>query len=218
MRKSSSKSEITSSLIRSRCKQVASAPRRYEMERRVVSCEQYFALLHLFKRLDPERDHDLLAGALAAYGWMPTMMKNISKREQLKSLIAQLRKSRANNAADVLSLHRGSGALRAVNNSTIGTSKLLHFFLPDRIAIWDSVLGRSFNLVHGYQIDSEDRFINYTRAIHEAAGAMDARWSSLKLANGDGSFRAGRIRQIEYTLYVYGSRHSAMRSVTKNRW
>ena len=105
-------------MIRSRCKQVASAPKQYGSPIRVTSCEQYFSLLDLFGRLDPERDYDLLAGALAVYGWMPRMMNKLTSRDQLKKLIDDLRRSSDRDVAVVLRRHRDTGALRAVNNST----------------------------------------------------------------------------------------------------
>jgi len=84
----------------------------------------------------------------------------------------------------------------------------LHFFLPEKIAIWDSVLARSFGLVHHYQFGREDRFIVYNDAIHEATKLIDVPWDKLDLATGNGVWNVSNIRRIEFALYAF-SRNAA---------
>jgi hypothetical protein len=87
---------------------------------------------------------------------------------------------------------------------------LLHFFLPEKIAIWDSVLGRSFGLVHQYQFHREDRFITYIAAVHEAADFMDTPWEKLDMAAGDSNCKVSNIRRIEFALYAFGRQRSRL--------
>lgn len=131
--------EISSQLIRARCNDVSSAPDKYDFPGSIPSWEQYTALMNLFSRLHPDHEYDLLAGAMAVYGWMPTMMDKLNARDELKALALELRQAAPMNVANILHKYRRSGALRSVNNSTVGTSKLLHFFLPDKISIWDGI-------------------------------------------------------------------------------
>jgi hypothetical protein len=192
--------------ILTRCEQVASTPERYDFADRLSTCEQYDALLSLFSRLDPSSDEDLLIGALAVYGWMPTMMDKFVSRKELKGLIAELAQTEPDQIAGALERKIGSGAFRSVNNSIVGTSKLLHFFLPDKVAIWDSVLARSFGFVHHYQFSKEAVFIDYVRAIHVAARSMRTPWEKLDMARGK-SDGASRVRRIEFALYAFARIH-----------
>jgi hypothetical protein len=201
---------ISPGLIRSRCKQVAAAREEYDFPDRLRTCEQYGALMNLFSGLDFERDNDLLTGALAVYGWMPTMMGELKSRDKLKGLIFDLSGTNKDHLGSILEGHRDNGALRSVNNSIVGTSKLLHFFLPDKIAIWDSVLGRSFGLVHHYQFSREDRFITYIDAVHEAIKLIDIPLEKLDIAVGDSICEISNIRRVEFALHAFGRQRSSI--------
>lgn len=98
----------------------------------------------------------------------------------MKELIADLSSIAPDQTAAILKRHIGTGALRSVNNSTVGTSKLLHFFSPNKVPIWDSVLAKSFGLVHEYQWKREDRFLYLSETAEEAR-------SSLPLLGGKGA-------------------------------
>ncbi|WP_182872317.1 hypothetical protein [Bradyrhizobium diazoefficiens] len=200
--------ELSAATILSRCRQVSAEPRQYEFPGRLRTCEQYSALIRLFSQLDHRRDDDLLAGALAVYGWMPTMMDELSSRDELKALIAELIGTKPDLVVGVLDRYQGTGALRSVNNSIVGTSKLLHFFLPEKVAIWDSVLGRSFGLINRDQFHREDRFITYVRAVHEVLRSADYPWERLDIATGLPADDVSRIRRVEFTLYAYARRHT----------
>ena len=132
------------------------------------------------------------------------MMNELRSRDKLKSLISELSSANKDQLGSILERHRDNGALRSVNNSIVGSSKLLHFFLPDKIAIWDSVLGRSFGLVHQYQFHREDHFITYTGAIHEAVEFMDIPLEKLDMAAGDSICQISNIRRVEFALYAFG--------------
>jgi hypothetical protein len=206
--------EISSTVIRSRCAEVASAPERYDFPNRILSCEQYFALIRLYSRLNFDRDDDLLAGALAVYGWMPTMLNELKLRDQLKYLINDLNRAAQDQVPSVLERHLETGALRAVNNSIVGTSKLLHFFFPHKVAIWDGVLGLSFGMKHRHQMHREDRFIAYVSAIHEAVETMETPWEALDMAAGGRAETVSKVRKIEFALYAF-AQHSARRSLNQ---
>jgi hypothetical protein len=203
-------SKFSAALIRARCQQVADAPDHYDFANRLHTCEQHSALLRLFARLDAKDENDLLAGALAVYGWMPTMMDTLSSRNELKELIVDLASTESNRIVTTMTQYIGTGALRSVNNSTVGTSKLLHFFLPRKVPIWDSVLAGSFGLVHHYQLAREQCFVEYVQAVHTAAQLEDMPWETMNFADGHG-LKASRVRQIEFTLYAFARKTPSQR-------
>jgi hypothetical protein len=124
--------DISPTTICARCREVAASPECYDFADRVRICEQYSALIGLFSNLNVESDKDLLVGALAVYGWMPTMMDELRCLDKLKSLILDLGAASNDSIGSILGRYRDTGALRSVNNSVVGTSKLLHFFFPDK--------------------------------------------------------------------------------------
>lgn len=82
--------KLSAAIIRSRCRQVARTPDQYDFGGRLQTCEQHSALCNLFSRLSPNDEKDLLVGALAVYGWMPRMFRDLAARDMLKKLLADL--------------------------------------------------------------------------------------------------------------------------------
>ncbi len=77
------------------------------------------------------------------YGWMPTIpdfsrpqKTSVEKREKTAQLLNEAR-ARILTANEINELK-----VYLVNNSVVGTSKLLHLLAPDKYAIWDSRVAR----------------------------------------------------------------------------
>ncbi|WIW43910.1 hypothetical protein ML401_20580 [Bradyrhizobium sp. 62B] len=134
------------------------------------------------------------------------MFRDLAARDMLKKLLADLSLVKLDGVAATLTKHVETGALRAVNNSTVGTSKLLHFFFPEKVPIWDSVLGKSFGLVHDYEWSREDRFIKYVQEVHAAVQLERMPWAAMNFADCPG-FEASKVRKIEFTLYAFARRN-----------
>lgn len=97
----------------------------------------YPYILAYFQSVNVFSERDFVCGAHIVYGWMPTVLdlntENISfglKR-----------------GADLLTRTKEIGRItdidleilvKLVNNSLVGSSKLLHFAAPNAFAIWDS--------------------------------------------------------------------------------
>lgn len=200
-------SVLCTATIQSRCAKVASACEEYDFDGRLRTCEQYRAMRNLFSRLDYERDEDLLVGSLADYGWMPTMLGQVALRQELKSLMREIMQADRDCTPALLDAHQQTGVLKAVNNSIVGTSKLLHFFLPEKVPIWDSVLGNSFRLKHRHQFHREDRFVEYAQAVTEVAETQHIDWEKLNSVVATPKDTVSRVRAIEFALYAFARRH-----------
>jgi len=132
--------------------------------------EGYLALCHLIRdRTDPGCEQELLAAAYAVYGWMPTILKRFENLVQLSQFIVEVRGLPLNNAVplirDAAQSNRG-GVLRSLNNSVVGTSKLLHFFRPDLFPIWDSRIAKLFGYVNGRH-NNPVVYLAYFELLHE---------------------------------------------------
>jgi len=92
-------------------------------------------------------------GTHMVYGWMPTILKfhydrlNNNRDDVLLSL--NLVKN-----GNYLDKKQIESIVRIVNNSVVGTSKLLHFIAPENYPIWDSK-------IYGYYNSTEP---NYSKA------------------------------------------------------
>lgn len=84
---------------------------------------------------------DLIIGIHMVYGWMPTIFEFKHDRlEEAVEIINAVKLRRPVGAGEL-------GVLKALlNNSIVGTSKLLHFISPEEYAIWDS---RVYRFVSG---------------------------------------------------------------------
>jgi hypothetical protein len=96
--------------------------------------KSYPEFLKYFNNLKgPLTIHNLIIGINFTYSWMPTIFKFGSDRydDALKIL---------NNAKNGIPPDEGELNVlkKFLNNSLVGTSKLLHFINPEEFAIWDS--------------------------------------------------------------------------------
>lgn len=93
----------------------------------------YPEFLKYFNDLKTITRHNLTIGINFTYGWMPTIFdfRSDNFEEALQILNEAKRGSKL--TVDNLVLLKG-----LLNNSLVGTTKLLHFIKPDNFAIWDS--------------------------------------------------------------------------------
>mgnify|MGYP000126002588 FL=1 len=95
--------------------------------------KSYIHFVNYFSARDEISEADLIIGSNFTYGWMPTILnyKSNDFAEAIKTLNHAKKPERISD--DELSVLK-----RLINNSLVGTSKLLHFINPDVYAIWDS--------------------------------------------------------------------------------
>lgn len=100
---------------------------------------------------------------------MPTILKRFKNQVQLSQFIIEVRCLSLNEAVplirDVARSNRG-GVFRSLNNSVVGTSKLLHFFRPDLFPIWDSRIAKLFGYANGRH-NNPVVYLAYLELLHE---------------------------------------------------
>jgi hypothetical protein len=171
----------------------------------------YLALRSLIRdRTDTNDTQQLLSAGYAVYGWMPTILKAVGDLEQLSRFIAIVKDlptveaiARARN----LLCSDQSSALYCLNRSVVGTSKLLHFSLPQVFPIWDSRIAGLFR--HKWQSHNEPiAYRNYFNAIHEYCGTHDrvnVPFFELLQNSAPQNDPLSHIRIVEYALFLEGS-------------
>lgn len=93
----------------------------------------YPEFLKYFRDIKTITRHNLTIGINFTYGWMPTIFDFRSDNFDEALDILNKAKIGCKLTADNLALLKG-----LLNNSLVGTTKLLHFITPDSFAIWDS--------------------------------------------------------------------------------
>ncbi|MDR6632302.1 hypothetical protein J2X72_001073 [Phyllobacterium sp. 1468] len=171
----------------------------------------YPALLHLFReRLDVSNLHDIHAGAYAVYGWMPTILKSLPNEAGAQKLGPLIEEARSK--LNGLDIENWTHCLKVVNNSVTGTSKFLHFAVPEVFPIWDSLVARTFGIPSRNHYAKTEAYCAYFRAVHAwlRIAIMPAR---LDLALNRAGIPTGsqKVRRIELALYWEG-RHQLLES------
>ena len=125
--------------------------------------DSYSEFINYFKNLDWIEKHNLVIASHFVYGWMPTIIQLDTKNvDEVLSILNGVKAGHyaTENQLEVIK--------QCVNNSMVGTSKLLHFINPNLYAIWDS---RIFRYITGkkysYGIEKPKAYMEYMEALNE---------------------------------------------------
>lgn len=136
---------------------------------RDIYVETYGALLQLAECVVTWTDRRAAFKALAcaAYGWMPTSLKDLSCDPKLLADTIRLTRDdpKTARARAIQMLERWKAP--PVNSSWIGTSKALHFIRPDVFPIWDSRIGRLFGLSYNAAVNKKSNYLEYFSFMHD---------------------------------------------------
>jgi len=114
-------------------------------------------------------DLAIITGAFMIYGWMPTILKNFDFN-QLSKASEILRKAKSSDQLDKNELEILS---KCINNSFVGTSKLLHFVNPLSFPILDSVIFRAICSKMPQKI-SAPMYLAYQKKMKELSTTREA--------------------------------------------
>ncbi|MDD3769374.1 MAG: hypothetical protein PHV10_02055 [Sulfuricurvum sp.] len=131
--------------------------------------KSYVYFLKYFENKNILTEEDLIISANFTYGWMPTILN--------------FKSNKFNECVDILNVSKTKNRLEyeeiktlktLVNNSLVGTSKLLHFINPDKYAIWDSRVCKFLsNVTHKYFIEQIDIYFSYLDICKELTQKQD---------------------------------------------
>ncbi|MEJ5032174.1 hypothetical protein WH243_04665 [Acinetobacter sp. MYb177] len=125
----------------------------------------YPYFLNYFQNLESINLENLVIGISFTYSWMPTILKvlNLKNTEEALFILNEVKKGKLIDEQQLTTLKT------TLNNSLVGTSKLLHFINPKQYAIWDSRVFRFLNDVepHKYRLEMPRAYIEYLNLIEE---------------------------------------------------
>jgi len=116
----------------------------------VATFKAYKAFVSYCRQIKRMNLHHFLIASHFVYGWMPTMLQispdaasdkaRTADINQALRILNKVKSHTSISSADIESLRK------CVNNSLVGTSKLLHFIDPNKYPIWDKKIVASLGL------------------------------------------------------------------------
>ena len=164
----------------------------------------YPSFLKFFSDREAITKHDFVVAANFTYGWMPTILELNGTDQDWDSAATLLTAAKNTRITGIDNLRF---LMRLVNNSLVGTSKMLHFVNPTQHAIWDSRVYRYLTNEepYDYRVSNVDNFLRYLAICDEIAT-----WPELPDAVTALSQKTAQdltpFRAIELTMYTKGGK------------
>lgn len=164
--------------------------------------KSYPYILDFFKSRDKFTATDFVCGAHMVYGWMPTIISL-----NTDGIDADYEKG-----AELITIAKNTGSLKKeeikllsamINNSLVGTSKLLHFVAPESFAIWDSKIYAFLykRKPHNYLVQSIEDYFDYHSNLH--ALKTDPEFSNfLAIVIEKVGYKVSPLRALELVMFA----------------
>jgi len=158
----------------------------------------YKEFLRYFERLEKITAHEFVIGASFTYSWMPTTL-TLRHRDQFENVAAYLEAVRMGIDLDCDSL---SLINTVVNNSMVGTSKLLHFVSPKTYPIIDSRIDTYLDGKHSAaRLYNVDHYMSYTCGCRRAV--EDERFETVhRYVNKSLGYDVTALRALELVMFL----------------
>jgi hypothetical protein len=162
--------------------------------------KSYPHFIRYFQDISEISEHHFFISTNFIYGWMPTIVSYAISRipETIKYL--NLVKS-----GHILTLNQLQIVKETINNSIIGTSKLLHFINPQAYAMWDSnicyfLLGVKSN----DQVQKIAHYDEYMSLLRKAVMCSEFQKFYDRYRSQFKDPHAGKLRAIENVIFHLG--------------
>lgn len=148
--------------------------------------------------------NDFVIGSHLVYGWMPTIISfNFDNIENNVKYLNDVKNGKLLSEFELESLKK------AVNNSIVGVSKLLHFINPDKYAIWDSRIHRyATGKKSGYGVNTVSSFMQYQTGLRELTLHPNAIILQSDIQNTLG-YKISKLRTLEMIMFEFDKNGSS---------
>jgi hypothetical protein len=147
-------------------KQINKDSKNFKIESGNSYIETYKTFVGYFENLKVIKKENFIIGTHFVYGWMPTILNlNLKNEKEILSILNKVKNSKKDEYITIAELEK---LKLSVNNSVVGTSKLLHFISPNKYVIWDKRVYRYiFGKENSYQVQKTERYLEYVESINE---------------------------------------------------
>ena len=181
--------------------------KKYKTERK-SDLISYTEFLYYFQNIDEINTHNLIIGINFTYGWMPTIFD--FRTDQITENIVKAVKifNKAKKGGDLIG-HEYDLLKSLLNNSLVGTTKLLHFINPEKFAIWDSRVYRYIHKEepHDYRIGKIENYLDYQKLLKDLVKQKDFS-CFFELVNAQLDYKPTNFRALELIMYANGKKET----------
>lgn len=138
---------------------------------------------------------------------MPTILNlNLTRLEKVLEILNKAKKDENLNPSELEILKK------AINNSMVGTSKLLHFINPHMYPIWDSKIFKYWSGKKTiYGIQNPGNYLEFTRQVHKTVKDPEFAQIHSKIENLL-NYKISPIRALELLMF-----QSSSKTILKHR-
>lgn len=162
----------------------------------------YKEFINYFKEIQVIRFSNLCIAINFTYGWMPTIFEFTSdKFDESLVILNKVKRGDPVSATDILVLKS------VLNNSLVGTTKLLHFIRPDEYPIWDSRVYRYLTGMepYDYRISNIESYLVYKRWVEQIVLSPLFKQIHQSIVKVVG-FEISAVRAAELVMYQAGGK------------
>lgn len=170
--------------------------------------KSYWSLVKLAKyTFDDDKHACLRSLALATYGWMPTIIKRDHfERFQCNDPVHAIKAVKNPQEAEKFIGTMCKDA--PINNSWVGTSKLMHFLNPEIFPIWDSKIAVIFGF-KSYSYNKKAAYLEYVQFMHSQVANAGNQFSGMaKLIKDRYGYWPSDIRCLEFYLFTVSDKEA----------
>lgn len=166
----------------------------------------YPEFIEYFKSINKINRHNLIVGINFTYGWMPTIFdfRTTEIEKNIDLAVEILNKAKSGIDLEIKDYELLKSLL---NNSLVGSTKLLHFINPEKYAIWDS---RVFRFLHNqephdYRIGNIQNYIDYQKLLQNLT--KEERFSEFyQLMSSKLEYKPTNFRALELIMFIKGKK------------
>ena len=175
-----------------------------EGERSFIYSYPFF--VKFFESKEELTEKDIIIGASFVYSWMPTMLRfdknkspnNIDDCLQYCNIAKKNERMLTKNELETLK--------EFINNSIVGTSKLLHFINQNAYPIWDSRVARCFGVQEG-NVNSVDIYLKYIQWCNDFINSKNDQYGIKEMMKKiEGVEKVTKLRALELVLFTLGKK------------
>jgi hypothetical protein len=149
-------------------------------------------------------ENDFIVSAYFSYGWMPKILKlNIQNDNELRSAVSLLNSVKQGNFLESSELEF---LKKLLNNSIVGTSKLLHFISPYKYLIWDSRVANYFGIKAYKEINSVESYLLYLKFCHKLDKDVVKKVHRNIIKRAPSMVNATELRALEFLFFNKGGK------------
>ena len=170
---------------------------KIKIEKNASFINSYQEFVKYFSEINELDKHHIIIGSHFTYGWMPTIieLKNDSI-DGIVRILNEVKNGKRLSSEELNQLRIG------INNSLVGSSKLLHFINPDNYAIWDSRVYKYLTNLepYDYRINNYEAYQNYLKLCHKLTTNTQFEQINNDIDEQTG-YKVSKFRAIEIIMY-----------------